>query len=548
MADGPGLFHGRGAPEVPDFGGRLPVALMVPGGYGPALSSLGWQAAYRLLAASPRLAVERFFLDHTGDDEPRGTDTGLPLSHFPVLAASLTFEEELLRLPKALSAPGVPPLAAERPAFPLLVAGGPLAFLNPAPLARFIDLAWVGEAEAGLLPLFEALAAHVMDGRDKQSFLEAVKDRPGVWVPGRTKRARRVLAPDLSAPAFSCFTGPEATFKDALLVEVNRGCPHACRFCAAGHIYRPPRQARLEDLQAIVEHCQPQKVGLVGTDLTGWADLLAFLAWLKARRIKFSLSSMRADGLTEDLLTFLRGCGVRTVTLALEGPSQRLRRMASKHLDADTFLAAVERCARLGVNHLRIYCIVGWPGETDADYEELAAFLAEVDAARTRGHGNKKQRMRLTVGASCLVPKPWTPFQWAPMADEASLEQRLRQVKAATRPVKACAFSGDVPWRARLQGLIARGGEDIADLVLLSAEHGGWKQGLKRWEGDASDVLDRERGEHEAFPWECIDTGIDRGHLYRQWLRAKQCRTSFGCRPDGCEACRACGMQDFLAD
>ncbi|MDY0306763.1 MAG: radical SAM protein [Desulfovibrionaceae bacterium] len=541
-----GLYFGRTSPPPVEHGGRLPVALAIPGDKGPALSTLGWQAVYRLLAAEAELSVERFFLGR-GHDVPLSEEGKASLSSFPVLALSVSFEEDVLRLLRALKAAGIPRLRSERPDPPLLVAGGPLCFLNPAPLAPFCDLIWVGEAEAGFADLLRELKGHLFSGGDPQDFLAAVADRPGVYVPGRTRAATpRVVAGDggplLAEPAFSCFTGPEAVFKDALLLEVNRGCPYGCRFCAAGYIYRPPRHAALADLQAIVEDIRPPKVGLVGTALTDWPDLLPFLRWLDERKVKFSLSSLRADGLTEELLTFLRACGVRTVTLALEAPSRRLRLAASKKLEEADFLRAVELCARHGVNHLRVYCIIGWPGENEADYEEFSGFLGEIATARERGQVRKKEFLRLTLGVSCLVPKPWTPFQWAPMASEEYLDDALRRIKAMLKPYKGFSLSGDDAFLARVQGLISRGGEDVAELLLLAADHGGWKKGLALWGGDMSAVLDHERGKDEAFPWEVVDLGVRREHLRREWERSKQAKPSPGCPPAGCEACGVCGL------
>ena len=153
-------------------------------------------------------------------------------------------------------------------------------------------------------------------------------------IPGKSAEPVRRLVDmsgsgNLHDPAYSCFVSSEAQFRDMLLLEVNRGCPYGCRFCAAGSIYKPPRHAELETLQEIVTRCAPQKVGLVGTALTDWPDLLPFLRWLQERKIKFSLSSLRADGLTDELLEFLRHTGTRSVTLALEGASRRLRHWQS---------------------------------------------------------------------------------------------------------------------------------------------------------------------------------------------------------------------------
>lgn len=549
----PATRPGKSMPAPPDHGGRLPAALVIPGDEGLGLSALGWQAVYRLLAARPEIAVERFFLGK-GFDAPVSADSQRDLRLFPLMAASVSFEEDFLPFLRALAAAGVPSTRTERPDYPLVLVGGPIAFLNPAPLAPLADAFFVGEAEAGLVDFCLKLKEAVFDGVSKQDFLHSVKDMPGIYVPGLSKTpVRRVLdiSPGdcglLGAPASSCFTGPQAAFPDALLLEVNRGCPHACRFCAAGFVYRPPRHASIESLQALVQEADPPKVGLVGTALTDWPDLLAFLRWLHARKTKFSLSSLRADGLTEELLGFLRECGIRTVTLALEGASERLRHAANKKLDAEVFLAAVERAARLGVNHLRVYLILGWPWEGPEDYDELEGFLARICEARDRGHGKKtKEFMRITLGASSLVPKPWTPMQWAAMASEETLLAAQKRLKDMTRHLRGVALQVDAPFQARLQGVLSRGGEAAFELVQLAASEGGWKKAMRLWDDQAAKILDRQRDEHEAFPWEVIDTGVSRASLWREWTRAGRALHTPGCPKGGCDACGLCGMDKWL--
>ncbi|OIO04341.1 MAG: radical SAM protein [Desulfovibrionaceae bacterium CG1_02_65_16] len=545
----PGAVHA----SPPDHGGRLPAALLIPGDTGMGLSALGWQVVHRLLAREPEIAVERFFLGK-GFDALVSEDSGCSLTIFPLMAASVSFEEDFLPLLRALDATGVPSEKAERPDYPLVLVGGPIAFLNPAPLIPLADAFWVGEAEVGLVEFCLAMKRAVFEGVPKAEFLASVKDMPGLFVPGLSKTpVRRVLAlgedaPRLFCPAASTYTGASSAIPDAMLLEVNRGCPHACRFCAAGYIYRPPRHAHMADLVKLVEEGAPQKVGLIGTALTDWPDLLPFLRWLAERKTKFSLASMRADGLTEELLAFLRQCGIRTITLALEGASERLRRAANKRLDPEVFISAVERCARHGVNHLRVYLILGWPWEGPEDYEELEGFLGRIVAARDRGHGAKtREFMRITLGASSLVPKPFTPMQWAPMMSEERLIAAQKRLAEMVRPLRGVALSVDAPFQARLQGVLSRGGEEVFELVRLAAEHGGWKKAMRRFEVETAELLDRERAADEIFPWEVVDVGVRRNVLRREYERAARFVHSPVCPPEGCGKCGLCGMDAWLA-
>lgn len=546
------VYYGRERPPLKEWGGRLPVALVFAQPARVALSTLGWQVVWRLLDARPDVAVERFFWEG-GDEPPRAFDSGRELAEFPVVAFSLNFEEEIRGLIQVLDRAGLPPRRADRVGWPLVLAGGPLAFLNPAPAAPGVDLFWVGEAEAGFADLVSDCARFALDGGGADEFVRRAAARPGVYAPGAsTAPVRRVLAGAggrvLPSPGCSGFVSPESEFRDMFLLEINRGCPYGCRFCAAGYVYRPPRHARLEDLKESVRAAAPRKVGLVGTALTDWPDLLPFLTWLDGEGVAFSLSSLRADGLDDGLLDFLRRKGTRSLTLALEGASRRLRTAVNKQLDEEAFLDVVSRAARLQFNHLKLYLIAGWPGETEEDYRELGGFLARVDEAMSQGQGKRKKGVgHVTVSASCLVPKPWTPFQWAPMAGEAELERAMDWVRAAVKPLKGFRAMTEKPFASRLQGLLARGDESVFDLAELAAEPGGsWRAALKRWDGDASAFLDRERGEDEAFPWECIDVGVDRAFLRREWERFKCAKASRHCGERPCASCNICGMGQWL--
>lgn len=540
------VHFGSGAPRLPDEGGRLPLALVFPDATGAALSALGWQAVYRVAWPSPWLRVERFFLT-PGKNPAKSQDSGKRLRDFPVAAFSLGFELDGLALVQTLEAEDIPLLASQRPDYPLLLGGGPLAFLNPAPLSPVLDAWFVGEAEAGLTEILEGLAEKILAGTAKIKVLESLAQIPGMYVPGLSPLpVVRVRAPGgrtLFDPACSAFVSHESQFKDTMLLEVNRGCPYGCRFCAAGYVYRPPRQARIEDLEDLVDQAKPGKVGLVGTALTDWPDLPNFLHWLAERKVKFALSSVRADGVNEQLLSVMRASGIRTLTLALEGPSARLRRMANKKLKVEEFLGAVTLAGAHGINHLKVYVIVGWPGEQEDDYRELADFLAQVHAAGKVGQA--KGIGHLTLGVNPLVPKPWTPLQWAPMASEVGLGAALDRVKSLAKPLRAVRVDGLKAQAARIQGLLARGDERVFEVYTLAAALG-WKKALAAWSGDQAWYLDRERGQGEAFPWECLDIGVSRASLWREWQRYLEGRETPKCPATGCAACGACPGQDTV--
>lgn len=547
MAD---VYYGRDLPSLKEWGGRLPVALVFPERAAHGLSTLGWQVVYRLLATQNELAVERFFWDPSSP-RPKSVDSGRDLGLFPLILFSLNFEGDFPTALRMLQMAGIAHRASNRPEWPLVMVGGPIAFLNPFPLAPALDAIFVGEAEAGLPALLSRVHAAWMRGADKLGVVEELAREEGVLVPGKSRvPVRRRIAPGGAAglldPGYSCFVSAEAQFRDMLLLEVNRGCPYGCRFCAAGSIYKPPRHAEMVRLQEIVTDCAPHKIGLVGTALTDWPQLLPFLQWVHERKIKFALSSLRADGLTEDFLEFLRRTGTRSVTLAVEGASQRLRRSMNKHFSERVFLDVVARMSRLQFNTLKLYMITGWPEESEEDWREFEAFLKEVDAARRAGQGRRGKGIEVvSLSVSCLVPKPWTALQWSPMPTEQWFKHAMKRLKGIVSRFKGMRFSGENPGQARAQAFFSRGGEDIFPCVESAAEHG-MAEAMRSHAGLVDAVLETSFPKDYVFPWDRLDIGVSKAFLWSEWTKYRHAVMTPPCPASGCGDCRLCGMDTFL--
>ncbi|MBT8762727.1 radical SAM protein [Desulfohalobiaceae bacterium Ax17] len=553
------VYRDRVKPQIPEWGGRLPIALVFPEEESLALSTLGWQVVYRLLTEKNDFFVaERFFGTGKDGEVARSIDSGKPLSLFPLICFSLNFEGDYVNVLRLLKNSRIPLLAQKRSDWPLVMAGGPIAFLNPFPILPSLDFFYAGEAEESFVPLVLKIKKMWLAGESKEASLQKIADLPGVFVPKKSKKVKRQIAgfPSLMIgsqgigplqPAYSCFVHAKSRFRDMLLIEINRGCPYGCRFCAAGFIYRPPRQAGLEDVQKIVLEVKPRKVGLVGTALTDWEGLYPFLRFLNKQKIKFSLSSLRADGLNREFLEFLRRTGTRTLTLAVEGISKRLRKAINKRFDDEKFFQAVELISALQFNKLKLYFILGFPGENEADWQDLAGFLERLQSARIKGQGKRKKGVELVqISASCLVPKAWTPMQWAPMASEKELNDKLHRFKKMCSGFKGVRFSGEKAFQARIQGLLARGDEQVHSLLTLVAdENGNWRKALKLWPGDMSWYLDRERDADEVFAWDKLEIGVSKDYLLREWQRYKKGLSTPKCSQNGCLKCQRCGMEAF---
>lgn len=545
-----GLYHGRSSPPKQEWGGRLPVALIFPERMEYALSTLGWQVVYRLLASRGDVVVERFFWDPSSP-RPRSVDSGRDLGLFPILLFSLNFEGDFPTMLRIIKDADIPLRSDDRTDWPLVMVGGPIAFLNPFPILPACDALWVGEAETGLEAVFDILSSAWMAREDKSSALERIAPLDGVLVPGKSQEPvkRQIAGRDsyrLDSPAFSCFISSEAQFRDMLLLEVNRGCPYACRFCAAGSIYKPPRQATLGALQRIVEQAKPHKVGLVGTALTDWPDLQVFLRWLHERQVKFSLASLRAGGLTEELLGFLRHTGTRSITLALEGPSHRLRRAMNKHFSEDVFLDAVRRISAHQFNTLKLYMITGWPGENEIDWEEFAILLDRIDEARKAGQAARSKGVELiSLSVSCLVPKPWTPLQWAVVPDEKWFKKAMKQFKNIVGRHKGMRFSGENPGQARSQIFLSRGGSELFPCLEDAAESG-LPAAMREHEALVERTLSKEYTRVDVFPWDRLDIGVNKRFLYSEWKKYQKGLMTPPCPSGGCAQCRLCGMDRLV--
>jgi radical SAM superfamily enzyme YgiQ (UPF0313 family) len=552
-----------------DPGGRLSVVLVYPNAYRLGMANLGLHAVYRLLNEDPSTACERAFLPEDGG-EPRTVESSRPLRDFDVLAFSLSFEDDDVHVLEILERAGLPLRAADRDGrHPLVLGGGIAVQINPEPLAPFFDAFLVGEAEA-LLPSFLA-AMHRARGAapSRPALLRELAALPGGYVPslydveyadtrapgggwvthfaprdGAPARVRRVYVEDLRRVATSrVVETPDAQFGDLYLTEVARGCLWGCRFCAAGFVQRPYREVDLEVLRDEVRKgvAEGLRIGLVGPDTSDYTGLDPLTCFVGEEGGTFSPSSLRVDAITPWLSRRLADGGERSITIAPEAGTERLRRVINKDFTDDQIVQAAANALGEGMQHVKLYFMCGLPTEVDEDVLGMARIAIRIREEVMLPRARERGRMgRITLSVNPFVPKPWTPFQWVPMHDRACLEGKRRLLEKTLRP-KGIDVEFLSPREAYLQTLLSRGDRRCADLLELAhRETGGdLRKALARWPHDPDFFVLREAGVDEALPWDFIDQGLTKKFLARELRRGVGARITPKC---AVETCRACGL------
>ena len=545
--------------------GRLAVALVYPNTYALGMSNLGFQALYRLFNQLDHVVCERAFLPHRGSSgtAPLVTvESGRTLSQADIIAFSISFENDYPNLLTILERAGLPLASADRGTpHPLVLAGGVACFLNPEPIADFIDCFLLGEAETNLMAFLELFDPK----QDRPDLLETLaREVPGFYVPAFYRPGyhdngtlagfdpvrpvpAKVVSPrltDLSAASTcSAVITPDTEFSDTHLIEVSRGCPHGCRFCSAGYVYRPPRFRSVKQLRTDVARAAHSggPVGLVGAAVSDLPGLCELCADFQERGVRFSFSSLRADALTPALIRTLRANKVKTATIAPDAGSQRMRTVINKGIGEDQILAATEALVSGGIANLKLYFMVGLPTETDEDVAAIIDLCTRIKARFLAASRPRGRMGTITVSINAFVPKPVTPFQWAAMDSPATLKEKVRTIRSGLKAVANLRIHAESPKGAFLQALLSRGDRRVAGLLRKAHDLGGnWPRVFKQAVPTADFFARRQRPLDEQLAWDFIDHGMAPGFLAEEYRRALSGRPSRPCPVIPCEKCRRC--------
>jgi len=521
-------------------GGRLRVALAFPNTYFVGMSNLGFQTVYSLFNAEDGIVCERTFLPPKSEVEAlRASGAGLvtlesqtPVREFDIFALSVSFEWDYTNVLTLLRLAGIPLRAADRTRHdPIVMIGGAVTFVNPEPLAPFADIIAAGEGEALIPPLVHTFR----EATDRSDMLRRLVNERGFYVPAfydvtyaadgtieqfvtrdgtaapPVVRKAALRATDaVDPPATRIFT-PETEFGSRFLVEVVRGCANLCRFCWAGYNYLPVRAFPKDRILELAKQARPHsnRVGLVSIALCDHPQIEEILTELVEMGYSISPASLRLDDLTPTILRLLRQSGERTITIAPETGSDRLRRVINKTMTNDEILAAADSIFATGFENLKLYFMLGIPTETDDDLvaiRDLTQQLREIMLTHARPRG---QVGRIVASVNPLVPKPATAYQWLPMEDDASIERKIKRMRSLTADIDNVYFNIKSERHSFYQALLSLGDRRVAPAIEAAERNGGnWRAAVKEAGIDADFYVFRDRSRDRVLPWDIIDGGM----------------------------------------
>ena len=551
-----------------DWRGRVKVALVYPNRYHVGMSNLGFQTVYHQLNEIEHVVCERSFMPEDIDlisGRVTTVESGRPVSDFDIVAFSISFENDYLNLLTILQKAGIPLLAGNREnPHPIVMAGGVACSLNPEPIALFIDCFFIGEVETMLPRFFDIFSPGLLDAGRRSCLKQLAGNVPGIYVPAFYKtaynadgtissfkpvcdvpdRVKRVYLKDLSqTETCSAILTPHTTFARTFLIEVGRGCPHGCRFCSAGYIYRPPRFRPLSLLEKNLEQglMVTDKIGLVGAAVSDLPDIKKLCAQAHQKGSKVSFSSLRADAIDPEFVSVLKQSRVKTATIAPDAGSERMRRVINKGVTEDDVLNAVNYLVSGAIPNIKLYFMVGLPTETMDDVEAVVKLCKQVKNEFLKASRLIKRIGKITVSINSFVPKPFTPFQWVAMDSIPILKQKIKLIKNGLKGVANVRVHADIPRWAYIHALLSRGDRKVSQVLSLANRNkGNWAQTLKATSVSLDSYIYRERCFDEILPWDFIDHGIKKSFLKQEYYMAMQSKTSPICPMRSCDLCGVC--------
>jgi radical SAM superfamily enzyme YgiQ (UPF0313 family) len=521
-------------------GNRLRVALGFPNTYWVGMSNLGFQTVYRLFNAEDDVVCERFFLppkqelaELAAHNTPLLTlESQTAVGDFDVVAFSVSFEWDYVNILTLLRLAGIPFYASERSSHhPLIVIGGAVTFVNPEPLALFADVIAAGEGEALVSELRRAFSATT----DRDDLLRHLALERGFYIPSfyepqyspndtlsasiiqtginaswPVQKAALKVTDAVDPPVTSIFT-PNTEFGSRFLIEIVRGCANLCRFCWAGYNYLPVRAFPTDRILELAESARAHanRVGLVSIALCDHPDIERILTRLQELGYGISPASLRLDDLTETIVKILHESGERTITIAPEAGSDRLRRVINKTVTNDEILDRAELIFASGIENLKLYYMIGLPTETDEDLVAIRELTEEMRQRMVK-HARKRGSIgRIVASVNPLVPKPGTAYQWLPMEQLAVIDRKIKRLRKLTADLDNVYFNIKSERHSYYQALLSLGDRRVAPVIEVAERNGqNWRAALAESGIDGDFFVFRDRSQDRVLPWHVIDGGM----------------------------------------
>ncbi len=572
-------------------------AMCFPDVYEIGMSHLGMQILYDMFNRRTDVWCERVFspwLDLNRVMRKEGIplfalESQDPVKEFDFLGITIQFEMCYTNILQILELGGIPLYAKDRTSEdPIVIGGGPCTY-NPEPLADFFDLFYIGEGETAYEELLDVYGECKSRRMSRQEFLERAAQIEGIYVPAfydvkyhrdgtlasftpnreaapqTVKKQVLMDMPDSVYPLSPVVPFIKAT-QDRVVLEIQRGCIRGCRFCQAGMIYRPTRERNVEQLKeyarAMLKNTGHEEISLSSLSSSDYSELKELVTFLisefKGKGINISLPSLRIDAFSLDVMSKVQDVRKSSLTFAPEAGSQRMRNVINKGLTEEDILDGAGQAFEGGWNKVKLYFMLGLPSETEEDMRAIAR-LADKVARRYYEIPKEKRngKCQITASSSFFVPKPFTPFQWAPMYPAEEYKRRAAIVKEefqAQLNRKSLRYNWHDAQTTVLEGVMARGdrrvGKVIEEAYRLGCLFDSWTESFrydlwgKAFENTGMDLTfytQRKRGRDELFPWDFIDVGVSRKFLWQEWERAMEETVTPNCRAQ----CSGCGAARF---